>query len=424
MEQSNYVTAIDIGTTKIAAIIGKVTPNGRVLIEELHCTYSRGVRRGVVENVEDTVVSIKECLAELYKKLDLRQERVIVGIAGRHISGIQNSAQVIRKNPKAVITEKEVSDLKRQMYSIVLSPGQEILQVITQDYTIDGEPVQKAVGCQGNVLIGYYYIVISDAAAVERIRMCINRCGLTLDNIILEPIASAEAVLTGEEKENGTALLDIGGGTSDLVIYYKNIVRAAVVLPCGGELITEDIRDAYKISRQMAERLKCSYGSCFEDCCSEDVIIPYYKDTARRETGHINEKNLAGVIRDRMEQIIEAVNHVICESGFEDKISSIVLTGGGSLMRHLPQLFRLRTGLDVRIGYPRVQRVAGSKSPKLSPIMATGVGLMMNGYADGSGGGKIGGLIGKWPLVKKFKGKVQNFVEGYFTEENDPHRLY
>ncbi|MDR1342087.1 MAG: cell division protein FtsA [Prevotellaceae bacterium] len=422
MEQNDYVTAIDIGTTKIAAIVGKVTPNGRVVIEGLHCTHSRGVRRGLVENVEDTADSIKNCLGELYKKLDLRQEKVVVGIAGRHISGMQSSAKTIRTNPRTVISEKEVGELKKQMYSIALSPGQKILQVITQDYIIDGEPVQKAAGCTGNVLIGNYYIVISDAAAIERIRMCINRCGLTLDNVILEPIASADAVLTSEEKEAGTILLDIGGGTSDLVIYYKNIVRATVVLPCGGELITEDIRDAYRISRQMAERIKCDYGSCLEDCCSENVIIPYYKDTARQEIGHINKKNLAGVIRDRMEQIIEAVNHIICESGFEDKISSIVITGGGSLMEHLIPLFLLRTGLSARIGYPRVQRVIDNNSPKLSPIMATSVGLMMNGYVGS--GGKIGRLADKWPTLGKVGDKIQKFAEKYFDEKADPHRLY
>jgi cell division protein FtsA len=423
MEQSSYVTAIDIGTTKIAAIIGKVTPNGKILIEEQQCTYSRGVRRGLVENVEDTVESIKECLGKLYRKLDARQDRVVVGIAGRHILSRQSSAKVIRTKARAVITEGEVRRLKEQMNNIALKPGQEILKVITQDYIIDGEPVQKAVGCQGNELIGSYYIVLSDASAIDKIRMCISRCGLTLDNLVLEPLASAEAVLTGEEKEAGTALLDVGGGTSDMLIYYKNIVRATAVIPCGGEVVTEDIRDAYKVSRQMAERLKCGYGSCLEECCSEDVIIPYYKDVARREVGQISEKNLAGVINDRMEQIVDALDYTIKESGFEREVSSVVLTGGGSLMKHLPQLVKLRTGLDARVGYPRVQKVADSRHYKLSPIMATSVGLMMSGYLSSGSETPIEKLIYKVPIVKKVKDKMKGLLESYFDEEKDPHRI-
>ncbi|MDR1417409.1 MAG: cell division protein FtsA [Prevotellaceae bacterium] len=423
MEQSSYVTAIDIGTTKIAAIIGKVTPNGRISIEEQQCTYSRGVRRGLVENIEDTADSIRECLSALYKKVDVRQDKVVVGIAGRHISSLQNSAQKIRANPKAIITEQEVSDLKAQMYSIALKPGQKILHVITQDYVIDGELVQKAVGCQGSKLTISYHIVVSDSDAMDRIRLCIERCGLTLDNLILEPIASAEAVLTREEKEAGAILLDIGGGTSDMVIDYKNIIRSTAVIPCGGEAITKDIGEAYKISKATAEKLKREHGSCFEDCCSENVIIPYYKDTARQEMGKISERNLAAVIRDRMEQIVDAVNYLIRESGFEDEVSSIVLTGGGSLVRHLPQLFQLRTGLDVRIGYPRLQQIVNSKPRNLSPIMATSVGLMMHGYKVDSSGKKIGGFIDKLPLIAKARGKIEKILGGIFVEDDDVYLL-
>ncbi|MDR0413805.1 MAG: cell division protein FtsA [Prevotellaceae bacterium] len=418
MEQSEYITAIDIGTTKIAALVGKVTGNGRILVEEQYCTHSRGVRRGLVENVEDTVDSIKECLGKLYEKTNVRQEKVVVGIAGRHISSRQDSAKKIRQNPRAIITQSEVDELRRQMDNISLSPGQKILQVIPQEYVIDNMPVDKAVGYQGNVLTGNYYIVVSDVGAMDRIKLCIERCGLTLNNLVLEPIASAEAVLTAEEREAGAVLLDIGGGTSDMVIYHKNVVRVAEVIPCGGEVITEDIRKVYKVPRQVAEKIKCRYGSCFEECCSDDVIIPYYKDAARREVGHISERNLAGVIYERMEQIIDAVVYIIGESGFEDKVSSLVLTGGGSLMKHLPELFLLRTGLDVRIGYPRVQQVDGGARGTLSPIMATGVGLMMSGYRSdgGSGGGLIGGFI------DKIKGKVTKFATDIFTE-NDSHLL-
>ncbi|MDR2814306.1 MAG: cell division protein FtsA [Prevotellaceae bacterium] len=411
MEQNSYVTAIDIGTTKIATVIGRVTPNGRVFVEDQQCTFSRGVNRGLVVNVEDTASSIKDCLSKLYEKRNVRPDRVVVGIAGRHISSRQSSAKRIRQKPGELITEREISELKKQMYSIALKPGQQILHVIPQEYTIDGTPVAKAVGCTGNELVGNYYIVVSDTSAMENIKMSIERCGLTMDNLVLEPIASANAVLTGEEKDAGVVLLDIGGGTSDLLIYHKNIIHTTQVISGGGELITGDIRDVCKISAQMAERLKCEHGSCFSECCSEDIIIPYSKDTAEREQGRITQKLLAEIIDARMEEIIDAVSYVIRESGYEREVSSMVLTGGGSQLKNLPQLFKLRTGLDVRVGYPKVQM--GSKNCALSPIMATGVGLMMNGYQSVQGTRKGGKILGKIPFV----GKIEEILAGMFVED-------
>jgi cell division protein FtsA len=301
----------------------------------------------------------------------------------------------------------------------MLKPGQEILHVIPQEYIIDGMPVEKAVGCTGNVLVGNYYIVVSDTSAIRNIERCIERCGLTMDNIILEPIASANAVLTREEREGGTVLLDIGGGTSDMLIYYKNIVRSTVVIARGGEVITKEIREACKISYQMAERLKCEHGSCFSESCSKNIIIPFYRDTIGREQGNITQKTLADIIGTCMEDIIDAVNYSIMESGYEKEISSMVLTGGGAQLQHLPQLFKLRTGLDVRIGYPRVQKVADGKSYDLWPKMATSVGLMMNGYKNEYGKGKRVRFWDNLPFVKTITEKLENV----FDEASDKHIL-
>ena len=418
MKQNSCVAAIDIGTTKIAAIVGSVEPSGRILVENQHCTFSQGVNRGIVVNIEDTTDSIRSCLNEIYKKQGVRPDRVVVGIAGRHIESRQSSAQRIRPNPRKLISEEEVNSLRQQMYNIVLSPGQQILHVIPQEYIVDGRPLAKAAGCVGNVLVGNYHIVVCDASAVENIRMCIERCGLTMDSLVLEPIASANAVLTAEEKDAGVVLLDIGGGTSDMLIYYKNIVRSTTVIPRGGEVITGDIREVCRVSYQMAERLKCEYGACFEDCCSQDIIIPFYRDTAGREQSSITQKTLAEIIDYRMEEIIESVNYAIRESGYEKEVASMVLTGGGAQLANLPQLFNLRTGLDVRVGYPRVQ--VGSKRYTLSPIMATSVGLMMNGYRDDRNAkSKIVGILDGIPIVERIK----RGLEGIFDEKNDRHFL-
>jgi cell division protein FtsA len=418
MEQNSYVTAVDIGTTKIAAVIGSVTPTGRILIETQQCAFSQGVNKGIVVNVEDTAASIRRCLDELYRKQGVRPGRVVVGIAGRHIESRQSSAQRIRTNPRKLITEEEVNALRQQMYNIVLKPGQQILHVIPQEYIVDGMPVAKAAGCPGNVLVGNYHIVVCDTGAMENIRMCIERCGLTMDHLVLEPIASASAVLTGEEKDAGVVLLDIGGGTSDMLIYHKNIVRSTVVIPSGGEVITRDIREVCRVSTQMAERLKCEYGSCFSECCSEDTIIPFYRDTAGREQSSITQRTLAEIIDERMEQIIDAVNYTIRESGYEKEVAGIVLTGGGSLLKNLPQLVKLRTGLDVRVGYPKVQ--VESKPYALSPIMATSVGLMTIGYrGERIGKTKIEKILGSISIVGKAKGVLKEM----FDEKSDNHYL-
>lgn len=418
MEENSYVTAVDIGTTKIAAVTGRVTPTGRILIENQHCTFSQGVSKGIVVNVEDTADSIRSCLDELCRKQGVYPSRVVVGIAGRHIESRQSGAQRIRQNPRKLISEEEVNALRQQMYSIALKPGQQILHVIPQEHVVDGMPVLKAAGCPGNVLVGSYHIVVGDASAMENIRMCVERCELTMDNLVLEPIASANAVLSEEEKDAGVVLLDIGGGTSDMLIYYKNIVRSTVVIPRGGEVITNDIREVCRVSAQMAERLKCLYGACFSECCSENTIIPFYRDTAGREQSSINQKTLAEIIDERMEQIIDAVSYTIRESGYERDVASIVLTGGGSLLKNLPQLFKLRTGLDVRVGYPRVQ--VGSKPYALSPIMATSVGLMMSGYkGERTGKSRIGNILGALPFVEKIKSGLENI----FDEKSDRHLL-
>jgi cell division protein FtsA len=418
MEQNSYVTAVDIGTTKIAAVIGSVTPTGRILIETQQCAFSQGVNKGIVVNVEDTAASIRRCLDELYKKQSIRPGKVVVGIAGRHIESRQSSAQRIRPNPRKLISEEEVNALRQQMYNIVLKPGQKILHVIPQEYTVDGMPVAKAAGCPGNVLVGNYHIVVCNTGAMDNIRMCIERCGLTMDSLVLEPIASASAVLTDEEKDAGVVLLDIGGGTSDMLIYHKNIVRSTVVIPSGGEVITRDIREVCRVSTQMAEKLKCVYGACFSECCSEDTIIPFYRDTAGREQSSITQKILAEIIDERMEQIIDAVSYTIRESGYEKEVASIVLTGGGALLKNLPQLFKLRTGFDVRVGCPKVQME--SKRYTLSPIMATSVGLMMAGYrGERHGKTKIEKIIERIPIVGKAKGVLKEL----FDEKSDNHYL-
>ncbi|MDR3328953.1 MAG: cell division protein FtsA [Prevotellaceae bacterium] len=417
MEKNDYIMSIDIGTTKIVAMIGRVNAHGRIEVVAQHRVDSQGVWRGIVENIDDASYSIKDCLDGLYKQTDVRQRNVIVGIAGSHISSTQNNTSILRANSSATITEGEVLKMQRDMYKIALKPGQEILQILAQDYVIDGEPVAKAVGRRGSKLTGNYHIVLGETASISNIRACVERCGLALKKLVLEPLASADATLTKEEREAGVALLDIGGGTSDLAVLYQNTVRGTYVIPCGGELITNDIRHICNIPRRKAELVKCRFGSCLSDCASADQKIVFGKagdSEARLVTG----KTLAGIIQDRMEQIIDSVRYRINESGYGDRIQSIVLTGGSSQMRHLPQLVKLRTGLDARIGYPTVLVAAEGKPRDLDPTKSTSVGLMMSGYEEmvaAAGQPALlqhlpGWLIGK-RLVKNIVGRFDRVFE-------------
>ncbi|MDR0419510.1 MAG: cell division protein FtsA [Prevotellaceae bacterium] len=427
MTKSKLVMVIDIGTTKIAAIAGKVFSNGKMTVAAKHIVESQGVRRGMVENVEETVRSIKLCLEELKKKIDISHLReVSVGIAGRHITSTQNSISVMRPKYIETISFEEVESLKMQMYNMALKPGQEILHVIPQDYYVDGHKVSKIEGCVGSKLTANYHIVIGEVAAIETIKMCIDRCGLKLKKLVLEPLASADAVLTAEEKEEGVVMVDIGGGTSDMIIYHQNIVQSTAVIPCGGEIITNDIRETCCIARNKAEYIKREFGSCFGDMASANNVITF-PAVQGHDPRSISSKTLAGIIQARMEEIIEAVVFKIEESGCTNQIRSIVVTGGGSLLSDLPQLVKLHTGLDTRIGYPLIQ-VEGEPSVKrTSPILSTAIGLVIGGYdheVGKNGMSKKNNLFSGFPFGKKtvetIISKATQRLDKIFEEEDKP----
>ncbi len=419
MEQNSYVMSIDIGTTKIAAVIGKIGANGKVIVEASAVKESQGMRRGMVENVEETANAINQCLDILYEKTDIRIKDVTVGIAGQHISSIQNSASRIRTKPQDLITMDETMVLQKDMYNIRLKPGQEILHVTPQDYVVDGQPMRRAVGCDGSKLTGNYHIVIGETASIKKIRMCVERCGLRLKKLVLEPFASADAVLTEAECEEGVAMVDIGGGTSDLIIYHQGIVRNTTVIPCGGEVITNDIRELCFINRSMAEFVKQQYGSCFADNSTGDDGITFQAGIGR-EPRTLKIRTLSEIIQARMDEIIEAVNYKIMESGYGDQIHGIVLTGGGAQLQNLTQLVKLRTGYDARIGVPCIQPAGDKPLLNVSPALATSVGLVISGYeqvAKSSFASRAGFNLpfGK-KIMERLGGRLDTLL---FNENND-----
>jgi cell division protein FtsA len=380
MKSTEIIVGLDIGTTKIAAIVGRRNEHGKIEILGHGRTESIGVKRGVVSNIENTVNSIRTAIDEASQKAGVDINYVNVGIAGQHIKSLQHRGGIIRENYDNEISQRDVDTLLNNMYNLNMSPGEEIIDVIAQDYIVDNEQgIKEPVGMLGNSLEANFHIIIGQTTAAKNIYKCVTKAGLEVVDLILEPIASAEAVLSEEEKEAGVVLVDIGGGTTDLAIFQDGIIRHTAVIPFGGDVITEDVKEGCTIIRKHAEELKVKFGSALasENRDDEIVAIPGLRGRPPKE---ISLKNLASIIQARVEEIVEHVYYEIKNSGYEKKlIAGIVLTGGGALLKHLPQLTEFITGMDTRIGYPNEHLANDVNEEMASPMYATGIGLVIEG---------------------------------------------
>ncbi len=377
---SEIVVGLDIGTTKIAAIAGRRNEFGKIEVLGYGHTESIGVRRGVITNIENTVNSIQTAIAEaqMHSKVTIRT--VNVGIAGQHIRSIQHRASTIRPNPETEISQADIDQFTSSIYNIAMNPGEKIIDVLPQEFIIDGEAgVKDPKGMLGHQMGASFHIVTAQTSAAQNIMKCIEKSGYNLQHLILQPLASAEAVLSMDEKEAGVVLVDIGGGTTDVAIFLDGIIRHTAVIPFGGEIITEDIKAGCSIIKKHAEDLKVKFGSALasENRAEEVVAIPGLRGRAPKE---ITLKNLAKIIQARMEEIIEAVYQEIKSSGLEKRlIAGIVLTGGGAMLKHIEQLTQFITGMDTRIGYPNEHLAANSADEMTSPMYSTGLGLVLMG---------------------------------------------
>jgi len=380
MKATDIIVGLDIGTTKIAAIVGRKNEYGKIEILGHGKTESIGVKRGVVSNIENTVNSIRIAIEEASSKAGFTILYVNVGIAGQHIKSLQHRGGIIRQNYDEEISRKDLETLMNSMFNLNMSPGEEIIEVIAQDFIVDNEQgIKEPVGMLGNSLEANFHIIIGQTTAAKNIYKCVTKAGLEVVDLLLEPIASASAVLSDEEKEAGVVLVDIGGGTTDIAIFQDNIIRHTAVIPFGGDVITEDVKEGCTIIRKHAEELKIKFGSALasENRADEIVAIPGLRGRPPKE---ISLKNLASIIQARTEEIIEHVYYEIKNSGYEKKlIAGIVLTGGGALLKHLPQLTEFITGMDTRIGYPNEHLANDVNEEMASPMYATGIGLVIEG---------------------------------------------
>ncbi len=381
MESNEIIVGLDIGSTKIACIVGKKNEYGKVEILGLGKAESLGVNRGVVENIQHTVDSISQAVEEASQQSGVKIELVNVGIAGQHIRSLQHRGNIMRNAIAEEIADTDVQYLIENMHRLALPPGEEIIHVIPQEYIIDGQQgIRQPIGMSGNCLEANFHIITGKVAAAKNIKKCVQKAGLDILDLMLEPLASAEAVLSPEEKEAGVVLVDIGGGTTDLAIFQDNIIRHTAVIPLGGNVITDDIKEGCSIIKSQAEALKKGFGSALasENKDEEIVSIPGLKG---RDPKEISLKNLAHIIQARMEEIIEHVYYEIKTSGFEKKlIAGVVLTGGGSQLKHAAQLTSFITGMDTRIGYPNEHLARSPVGEIGSPMHATGIGLVITGF--------------------------------------------
>ena len=425
MSADQLAVGLDIGTTKIVAMIGRENEFGKVEIIGMGKAKSMGVHRGVVTNITQTIESIKQAVREAENSSGLNIQSVVVGIAGQHIRSLQHSDYIIRQNSDDVIENKDIDNLIDNVHNLVMLPGEEIIHVLPQEYKVDGQAeIREPRGMYGSRLEANFHIVVGQISSIKNIGRCVKSSDLQVADITLEPLASAEAVLSQEEKEAGVVLVDIGGGTTDLAIFKDGIIRHTAVIPFGGNVITEDIKEGCSIIEKQAELLKIKFGSAWpgENKENEIVSIPGLRG---REPKEISLKNLSKIIHARVVEIIEQVYLEIKNYGYDENkkklIAGIVLTGGGSQLKHIKQLVEFVTGMDTRIGYPNEHLASESDDEYSSPVYATAVGLVLKGLSnDNPRGVSVMDPEDENPrLMKRQEGEVENSEIKSQTESHD-----
>lgn len=383
MTNSEFIVGLDIGTTKICAIVARKNEHGKIEVVGIGKSESLGVSRGVVANIDKTVDAITKAVREAEAISGVVIKNVYVGIAGQHIKSLQHRGILVRDSLDSEISKDDIRRLTDDMRKLVVNPGDKIIHVLPQEFIVDSEvSIKDPVGMCGIRLEANFHIITGQISAAQNIKKCVEKAGLHMIDMILEPLASAAAVLSDEEKEAGVALVDIGGGTTDIAIFHDGIIRHTYVIPFGGNVITEDIKDGCLVMRHQAEILKCRFGSAIADDSMDNQIVSI-PGVRGRDAKEISVRNLANVINARMEEILEHVDSEITMSGFKSKlIAGAVVTGGGAHLTNLVQLVEYVTGLDARIGLP-IEHLSSTKPDTVKhPMFSTGVGLVLNGFED------------------------------------------
>jgi cell division protein FtsA len=412
------IVGLDIGTTKIAVIAGRKNEFGKLEILGFGRANSNGVQHGQVLNIDETIKAIKQALGNcLEKEPRLSISEVYVGVAGRHIKSLQTRGDIVRENDEEEITQEEVEELRIKQYKTYIPAGDKIIDVIPQEYTVDNiTNIVKPVGYSGIKLGANFHIITGDKNAIRNIDRSVTKADLIAKDFVLQPLASADAVMAQEDLEAGVAIVDIGGGTTDLAVFSDGVLRHTAVIPFAGENITNDIKTGLGVLKAHAEDLKIKFGSAFANEAKSNayISIPGLRGMPAKE---ISVKNLAGIIQARMSEILDFVTYHLQQIGMTNRqlIGGIILTGGGSQLRHLVQLTEYVTGLPARIGFPNEHLAAGHFEALANPTYSTCLGLILKGCYDfennrtsESKNGFSGNISSPSPNVEMKKEEIDN----------------
>ena len=417
LEQENIMVGLDIGTTKICAIVASIDATNRINILGVGKAPSDGLNRGVVVNIDKTVHAIKDAIAQAELASGIQVNSVNVGIAGDHILSMRSKGVITINNKDNEITAHDVERLLEDCQRIMLPTDQQILHVIPQEFVVDGQDgIADPVGMSGMRMEAEVHIITGLVSAAKNIYRCVERAGYEVADIILEPLASSYSVLDVEEKEAGVVLVDIGGGTTDVAIFRDNTIRHTAVIAIAGQKVTDDIRLGLSVLDDQAETLKRNYGECYADLIKQDEVITV-PGIAGRPPKEITKSILAKIIQARMEEIMEIVKIEVKRSGYSDALSAgVVLSGGGSLIKNICLLANEILGMDAKIGIP-LGITGGLLEEVNNPIYATGVGLVIHALQTGKNTGKtmITRSI-KTPSIEQVMNKIAERMKSWFKE--------
>lgn len=382
-QEQPIIVGLDIGTTKIAAIAGRKNEFGKLEILGFGRANSNGVQHGMVLNIDQTIKAIQTALENCYaSNPNLEINEVYVGIAGHHIKSLQTRGDIVRKTTDDEIKQSEIDQLLADQYKTYIPAGDQIIDVIPQEFTVDNfQNIPNPIGYSGVKVGANFHIITGDKNAIRNINRSVEKAGLRVKDLVLQPLASAAAVMSEQDLEAGVAIVDIGGGTTDLAVFYEGILKHTAVIPFGGENITNDIKTGLGVLKTQAEQMKLQFGSALSDEAKSNayITIPGLRGMPPKE---ISVKNLANIIQARMSEILDFVSYHLKQVGLDGRMlnGGVVLTGGGSQLKHLIQLTEYVTGLNARIGYPNEHLAAGHIDELAKPMYSTCIGLILKGY--------------------------------------------
>ncbi|HNA18437.1 MAG TPA: cell division protein FtsA [Chitinophagaceae bacterium] len=379
------IVGLDIGTTKIAVIAGRKNEFGKLEILGFGKASSSGVKHGQVLNIDETIKAVRTALDNCFASnpnLDIKE--VYVGVAGHHIKSLQTRGDIVRQDTDGEITQKEIDQLVADQYKTYIPAGDQIIDVIPQEFTVDNfQNIPNPIGYGGVKVGANFHIITGDKNAIKNINRSVGKAGLQTKDLVLQPLASSAAVMGQEDLEAGVAIVDIGGGTTDLAVFYEGILKHTAVIPFAGENITNDIKTGLGVLKTQAEQMKVQFGSALANEAKSNafITIPGLRGMPAKE---ISVKNLANIIQARISEIMDFVTYHLKQVGLDNRMlnGGIILTGGGSQLKHLIQLTEYATGLPARIGYPNEHLASGHIDELAKPTYSTCIGLILKGYDD------------------------------------------